>query len=90
MTIELTTEQVIQLVMDEMAGREPTILGAEADRLREVTRHDIQICEANGWILDIPHEWGDVGDIDENGVDQSLIAARKRAIEESKQSPEGD
>jgi len=90
MTIELTTEQVIQLVMDEMAGLEPRILGEEADMWRAVTRKDMETCEANGWILDIPHELGDIGDIDENGVDQSLIAARKRAIEESKQSPEGD
>jgi len=84
---ELTMEQVTQLVMDEMAGREPTILGEEADILREVTRQDMRICEANGWILDIPHEWGDVGDIDENGIDQRCVRERKRVIEESKQSP---
>ena len=84
---ELTMEQVTQLVMDEMAGREPTILGEEADILREVTRHDMRTCEENGWILDIPHELGDVGDIDENGIDQRCVRERKRVIEESKQSP---
>lgn len=53
----LTTGQVTKILIEVSTGKEPTILGEEADNLRKEIEQDIAMAKSKGWIIAIPKEW---------------------------------
>lgn len=55
--MSLTSTEIIQILVDELRGDPPTVLGKEADELRIGLKADIAMARENGWEIDIPTEW---------------------------------
>lgn len=53
----LTSEEMETIIVDEMQGKEPRVVGDEADEFRESIKEDIELARANGWEIEIPAEW---------------------------------
>ena len=53
----LTTDQVTKVLIEVSTGKEPTILGEEADSLRKEIEQDIAMAKSKGWIIAMPKEW---------------------------------
>lgn len=55
--MKLTTDQMEQIVADEMTGRTPRVTGDAADAFRKQLKADIALARTNGWAVEIPGEW---------------------------------
>ena len=53
----LTTEQVIEILIDATTGREPSVTGPEADELRQAIAKDIEKAKEQGYSIRVPSEW---------------------------------
>ena len=57
----LSSEEMNKIAIEEIQGRQPSISGPEQDQFRATMRRDIASAKQNGYVLDIPPEWPDVG-----------------------------
>lgn len=56
----LTTDQMQQIVADEMVGRPPRVTGPEADRFRQRIKSDIERAKREGLVVEITNEWPEI------------------------------
>ena len=54
---DLTTEEMNQILVDQLVGREPRIWGSEADALRKSLTKDIADAKVSGYQIEIPGEF---------------------------------
>lgn len=54
--ITLSTQQVEKIALDFFLGREPSILGEEADELRKQLQEDKKIAEEMEWSVELPFD----------------------------------
>lgn len=53
----LTSDEIIEILVDEMTGRERRNLSKEADDLRAKIRPEIEEADRKGYIVNVPSEW---------------------------------
>ncbi len=53
----LTEDEMIEIMLEETLGKEPTIKGPEADRFREAIRREVKEAKEKGWMIEIPATW---------------------------------
>lgn len=58
--MNLTTEQMNRIAVEEINGMEPTIRGPDADKFRDGIKRDIEKAKRDGIMLTVPNEWPDV------------------------------
>ena len=52
----LGTDEMEEILVELMAGKEPTITGPEAHEFREKLKVDIENIKKQGYVVDIPSE----------------------------------
>ena len=52
----LTSEDWEMIAVDLLVGREPRVLGPDADEARERLKKEIEYAEAQGWEIELPFE----------------------------------
>jgi hypothetical protein len=57
----LTHDEMVKIMKDMMAGRQPVLENEEAKQFAAVFTEDIAIAKKNGWTIEIPSEIPDVG-----------------------------
>lgn len=55
----LNEDEMIEIILEETLGKEPTIKGPEADRFREAIRREVAEAKEKGLVIDIPATWPD-------------------------------
>lgn len=79
----LTTEETEQITVDVLTGKPPRVQGPEADKLRAALEKDIALAKKKGWIIELPFEIPDFGDVKKNEDDDRW----EYYTEETEESP---
>lgn len=53
----ITTEQMQQIIVDTVTGKEQRVVGPDTDKFREELAVDLKLAEERGWQVEVPAEW---------------------------------
>ena len=57
---KIDSKAVEKILVEMLVGKEPSIKGAEADKVRASLQKDIDLAKKNGWAIEIPFEIPDL------------------------------